>query len=52
MKTQVFKNYIDFLSREDKSINGVSENFAKENPEYKNHNQENKGCWDCSGCSQ
>ncbi len=38
MKTQIFKSYEDFLMREDKSINGVSENFAAKHPDFEKKN--------------
>ena len=44
-KTQIFETYQDFLSREDKEINGVSPEFAEANPNYKEDNKTNKGCW-------
>ena len=31
METKIFKNYEDFLRREDKSINGVTLAFLEEN---------------------
>lgn len=52
MKTQIFKNYFDFSQREDKSINGVSDDFAKANPNFKKDNLNNDGCWNCSRCSR
>ena len=51
MKTQIFKNYQDFLSREDKELNGVSEQFSINNPEFEKQNETNKSCWNCSDCS-
>jgi len=51
MKTQVFKSYSDFLRREDKETNGVSEEFAKENPDFEQQNSSNKACWNCRKCS-
>jgi hypothetical protein len=52
MKTEIFKSKKDFLNRSDRSINGVSEEFAKNNPEYKKENETNKACWNCSDCSR
>ena len=52
MKTQVFESYIDFIKREDKSINGVSPEFAKNNPDYEVDNNSNIGCWNCRGCKE
>ena len=51
MKTEIFKTIEDFLKREDKDVNGVSEEFAKENPDYEKKNETNKACWNCSRCS-
>ena len=42
MKTQIFKNYLDFLNREDKSINGVDQNFVIKNPDFAKENETNK----------
>lgn len=50
-KTEIFKNYSEFLAREDKAINGVSQSFLEANPSYDLENSTNKGCWDCSDCS-
>jgi hypothetical protein len=35
MKTEIFKSYNEFLNREDKSVNGVSAEFAKEHKQNK-----------------
>ena len=51
MKTEIFKTIEDFLKREDKDVNGVSEEFAKENPDYEKKNETNKACWNCSRSS-
>ena len=57
MKTQIFKNKSEFLKREDKSINGVSAEFAERHPDFVKDNESNSGCWncwngsDCSNCS-
>ena len=51
METQIFKNYQDFLKREDRKVNGVSPEFAKNNPNYKEMNFSNRGCYNCSNCS-
>ena len=48
--TQVFKNFIDFYHREDKSINGVSPEFAIKYPDYEQDNHTNMGCWNCRDC--
>ncbi len=50
-KTEIFDTYKSFQKREDKSINGVSPDFAKKHPDYVNENKYNKGCWDCYDCS-
>lgn len=49
--TQIFKDYSEFLSRGDKAVNGVSEDFAKNHPGYEKENETNQGCWNCSDCS-
>lgn len=51
MKTQIFKSYEDFLQREDKLINGVSERFAEKHPNWQEMNSSNKGCWNCVNCT-
>jgi len=51
MNTKIFKSYDEFLNRKDKSLNGVSEGFSKNNPNYLIENKTNVGCWNCSGCS-
>src|ERR1035438_6013478 len=50
MKTEIFKNKFAFLQREDKEVNGVSEEFAQAHPDYEKKNKTNDGCWNCSGC--
>jgi hypothetical protein len=50
MQTLVFNTYQDFLKREDKSVNGVTPEFAKANPNYEKDNETNKGCWNCKIC--
>ena len=50
-KTQIFKSHSEFIKREDKSINGVSEYFAKNHPDFEEQNRTNRACWNCSGCS-
>jgi len=49
-RTGVFKNFGHFLERLDKTVNGVSPEFAKRNPNYANDNQSNTGCWNCANC--
>lgn len=51
MKTQIFKNISEFKSRKDKTINGVSETFAKNHPNYEIDNEGNAGCWNCTNCT-
>ena len=51
MKTEIFKDYNDFLKRKNKDINGVSEEFAKAHPYYEADNETNTSCWECSDCS-
>ena len=51
MATKIFKDYSEFLQREDKAENGVSQIFADNNPNWEAQNATNKGCWNCSGCS-
>ena len=50
MKTKIYKSYADFLNRADKSINGVSEDFAAEHPDFEKDNESNSGCWNCYDC--
>lgn len=49
-KTRIFKSYEEFLDRSDKSINGVSIEFAIDNPEWEEMNITNTGCWNCYLC--
>ena len=49
--TKIYKNKAEFNKREDKKINGVSEDFARENPDYEKENISNIGCWNCYNCS-
>jgi len=51
METKIYKNYSEFLNREDKKENGVSESFAKSNANFENDNKTNRSCWNCSDCS-
>lgn len=39
MKTTIFKTYSDFLNRTEIETNGVSESFAKNNPDYEKENE-------------
>ncbi len=45
MKTEIFNTYAEFLNREDKAVNGVSPQFAKEHLDYIADNETNSGCW-------
>jgi hypothetical protein len=49
--TKIFKSKTEFLNRDDKTINGVSAEFAGENLEFEKQNKTNEGCWNCSRCS-
>jgi len=42
MKTAIYKDYEEFLSRKDKNLNGVSVEFAERYPDYENDNVTNK----------
>jgi hypothetical protein len=48
--TQIFESYSAFLKREDKKVNGVDADFAKQYPDHEKQNESNEGCWNCSGC--
>ena len=50
VKTKIFNSFKEFLSRSNKSINGVTANFAENNANYIEINQSNMGCWDCINC--
>lgn len=50
-KTQIFASYAEFLARADKSINGVSPEFARAfDYTHEQDNATNKGCWNCFEC--
>ena len=51
MKTRIYKTYSDFLDRTERLENGVSEDFAKEYPDFEKQNETNEACWNCSRCS-
>lgn len=51
MKTKIYKDYYEFSQRENRDENGVSQEFAKNNPDFERENIANKSCWNCSGCS-
>ena len=50
MKTKICESYEDFLKREDKNTNGVSEDFAAKYPYFEEQNDTNIGCWNCFNC--
>ena len=52
MNTLIFENYLAFLNRPDADTNGVSPQFAADNPDYEKQNETNKSCWGCSDCSR
>ncbi len=49
--TKIFKNYLEFLGREDEKNNGVSQDFAENYPGWEKENEDNEACWNCSRCS-
>ena len=50
--TEIYNSYGDFLQREDKTLNGVSPDFAARNPGFVEDNSTNKGCWNTWGSSE
>jgi len=49
MKTEIFNDYSAFLEREDKTLNGVAVEFARENSTtFEEAGCE--GCWNCTDC--
>ena len=50
-KTQVFLDQDAFNRRKDKTINGVTLEFAEMNPNYEQENATNQGCWNCAKCN-
>lgn len=50
MSTQIFISFEEFQEREDKTVNGVSSEFAEANPDWQKDNESNEGCWNCSNC--
>ena len=50
-KTQVFDTFNAFMQRKDKKINGVSKDFAEDNPDFEDQNATNEGCWNCQDCT-
>lgn len=49
-RTEIFETKFDFEQRENKEINGVSPEFAKENKNWRSINENNEGCWNCFNC--
>ncbi len=49
-KTQIFEDLTAFLAREDKIINGVTADFAKEHGIDLEKDDGNVGCWNCVRC--
>ena len=50
MKTQVYRSLDEFLAREDKTVNGVSEAYSIQWPNFIEDNETNTGCWNCNDC--
>ncbi len=50
MATKIFKSYEKFKNRKDKTVNGVSEEFAAKHSNWEEMNSTNEGCWDCIDC--
>ena len=50
MSTAIFVDYAAFLLRTDKLQNGVSPEFAVQNPGWEADNETNNGCYDCFRC--
>jgi hypothetical protein len=50
MKTQIYESFTAFIKREDKELNGVSQEFADNNNPGWDKDRENNGCWNCSDC--
>lgn len=51
METRIFEDYISFLQREDKALNGVDSEHAAKNPGW-DEELGNSGCWNCSKCTE
>jgi len=49
--TSIYIDYAAFSRRENKDDNGVSPDFAKQNPDFEKMNESNKGCWNCAHCA-
>ena len=50
MATRIFKDMIEFENREDKTVNGVSPDFAIMHLNYEDDNNTKTGCWNCESC--
>jgi len=52
MDYKIFNSYEEFLLREDKKQNGMSENFYKLHEEFLiiHTDNNNEGCWNCLNC--
>lgn len=51
LTTRIFENYNAFINRVDKTVNGVSPEFAIFYPNWQQMNETNKGCWNCVNCT-
>ena len=51
-ETKIFATYHDFIYREDRKLNGVSQEFADKYPNYEQQNETNIGCYNCIGCTK
>jgi len=50
-KTLIFNSYEEFSNRPDKSINGVSTQFALTYTNFIGQNLTNNGCYNCVNCT-
>lgn len=51
-KTEIFASYKLFMQRKDRTLNGVSPEFAEKYPDYEQQNESNMGCYNCIGCTR
>lgn len=54
MTTQIFKDYEEFLNIEDKTVNGVTQEFLDKHGneyDYVQDNETNNGCFNCHRCT-
>jgi len=49
-KTKIFTDKTHFEQRTDRSINGVSREFAMMHPHWIEQNAHNTSCWECIEC--